>query len=97
MGHRAVKLPRLIYIGTKILKKEGGNNPALISIPDYYYKFLDVFSKRVAKRLPSHRLSINHIIELRDKNRLPISPLYTYNQEKLRCKKTIMDKFLAKG
>ena len=97
MGHRAVELLKLIYISTKILEKKGGNNPALVLIPDYYHKFLDIFNKHIAKGLPLHRPGINHIIKLRDKNRLPVSPLYAYNQEKLRYKKIIMDKFLAKN
>ena len=84
-------------MGTKILEKEGSNNPALTSIPDYYHKFLDIFNKHIAKGLLPHRPGVNHIIKLRDKNRRPISPLYAHNQEKLPCEKAIMDKLLAKG
>ena len=97
VGHRAMELFKLMCIGTKILEKEGGDNPALASIPDYYHEFLDVFSKRVAEGLPPHCPGVDHIIELRDENRLPVSLLYVYNQEELRCKKAIMDKLLAKG
>ena len=97
MGHRAVELPRLMCMGIKILEKEGGDNLALALIPDYYYKFLNIFNKRVAEGLPPYRPGINYIIKLRDENYLPILPLYVYNQEKFWCKKVIMDKFLAKG
>ena len=97
VGHCAVELPRLMCIGIEILEEEGGNNPALVSIPDYYHEFLDIFNKRITEGLPLYRPGINYIIKLRDENRLPVSPLYVYNQEELWCEKVIVDEFLVKG
>ena len=83
MGYRVVELFRLMCIGTEILEEEKeGNDPALALIPNYYHKFLDIFNKCITDRLPPYCLGVNYIIKLRDKNRLPILPLYVYNQEK---------------
>ena len=98
MSYRVVELPRLMCIGTEILEEEKeGNNPVLALILDYYYKFLDIFNKYIADGLPLYRLGIDYIIELRDKNCLPVLPLYIYNQEEFRYKKVIMDELLVKG
>ena len=79
VGYCVVELPKLICIGMDILEKEKeGNDPALTLILNYYYKFLNIFNKCITNELPLHRLGINHIIKLRDKNCLPVLLLYAY-------------------
>ena len=75
-----VELLRLTCMGMEILEeKKEGNDPALALILNYYHEFLDIFNKCITDGLLPYCPGINYIIELRDKNRLPLLPLYAYN------------------
>ena len=66
-------------------------------LPKYYWKWIDVFSQKLADRLPLNRLGIDHRIPLkRDKDRReelpPFGPLYGMNKEELLyLRKTLTD------
>jgi hypothetical protein len=65
-------------------------------LPQEYYEFLDVFSKKEADKLPSHR-PYDHKIQLKEGSEPPFGPLYDISRDELLVLREYLEKNLGKG
>jgi len=65
-------------------------------VPAEYHKYLPLFKKSLAKKLPSHR-PYNHRIDLEPGFVPPFGPLYSLNKQGLEALRLWLDENLSKG
>ncbi|KAM3518660.1 hypothetical protein MY4038_010031, partial [Beauveria bassiana] len=65
-------------------------------LPNEYYEFLDVFSKKEADKLPPHR-SYDHSIQLKEGSEPPFGPLYDMSRDELLVLREYLEENLGKG
>jgi hypothetical protein len=66
------------------------------NLPQEYYDFLDVFSKKEADKLLPYRL-YNHKIQLKDSTEPPFGPMYNMSRNELLVLKEYLKENLGKG
>ena len=71
-------------------------DPATV-LPPQYHKFLNVFSKDKANKLPSHHLGVDHKIKIEPGTQLPSGPLYGMSRDELEVLKKYLTENLNKG
>ena len=68
-----------------------------IVFPPQYHKFLNVFSKDKADKLPSHCLGVDHEIKIEPGTQLPSGPLYSMSRDELEVLKKYLTENLNKS
>ena len=78
------------------LKSKSCVNPATVLSPQYH-KFLNIFSKDKANKLPPHHLGVDHKIKIELGTQLPSGPLYSMSRDELEVLKRYLTENLNKG
>ena len=66
-------------------------------LPQQYWEFAEVFSKKASDQLPLHKDKVDHDIILENENNLTPSPLYSMSLEQLELVKAYLEDHLKKG
>ena len=78
------------------LKPKPCVDPATV-LPPQYHKFLNIFSKDEADKLPPHCLGVDHEIKIESETQLPSGPLYSMSRDELKVLKKYLTENLNKG
>lgn len=73
----------------------GGSEDAKL-VPSIYHSYLDVFSKKLADKLPEHR-SFDHRIPVEDGKHPPYGPIYSLSDKERLALREYLDDNIAKG
>ena len=79
-----------------MLKPKKCVDPATL-LPAQYHKFLDIFSKDNADKLPSLHPGVNHKIKIEPGTQAPSRPLYSISREELEVLKKYLTENLNKS
>ena len=66
-------------------------------LPQQYWEFAEIFSKKVSDQLPLHKDKMNHDIILKNENILTLSSLYSMSLKQLELIKTYLKNHLKKS
>ena len=80
----------------QVLKSKKCVDPATL-LPAQYHKFLDVFSKDNADKLPPLRPGVDHKIKIEPGTQAPSGPLYSISREELEVLKKYLTENLNKS
>lgn len=72
-------------------------NKALVEVSKEYVKYIDVFSKEAAAKLPNHIEINNHFINLKEDKQLHYGPIYNLGPVELEMLKTYIKDNLKNG
>ena len=80
----------------QVLKPKKHVDPATL-LPAQYHKFLEIFSKNDADKLPPLRPQVDHKIKMEPGTQAPSGPLYSMSREELEVLKKYLTENLNKG
>ena len=66
-------------------------------LPQQYWEFAEIFSKKASDQLSLHKDKINHDIILKNENNLTLSSLYSMSLKQLELIKAYLENHLKKG
>ena len=66
-------------------------------LPQQYWEFAEVFSKKASDQLPLHKDKVDHDIILKNENNLTLSSLYSMSLKQLELVKAYLENYLKKG
>ena len=66
-------------------------------LPQQYWEFAEIFSKKASDQLPLHKDKVNHDIILKNEKNLTLSSLYSMSLKQLKLVKTYLKDHLKKG
>ena len=66
-------------------------------LPPQYHKFLNIFSRDKADKLPPHHLGVDHEIKIEPGTQPPSGPLYSMSRDELKVLKKYLTENLNKG
>ena len=66
-------------------------------LPQQYWEFAEIFSKKASDQLPLHKDKVDHDIILKNENNLTLSSLYSMSLKQLELIKAYLENHLKKS